>query len=417
MKVVYAKQEFPDSWSFSIFLAGPTPRDQDVPSWRPDALAWLEKHAAEMGLSDMVVFVPEDEEGEFQGSYIDQVEWESKGLNFADVILFWVPRDLEWLPGFTTNVEFGKWCSSAKAVLGHPKDAPKTRYLDWLANDNGMPVPDHTLEDTCKTALEQHPGVDVDTRREGGERYVPLLIWQTPMFQDWYAAHKKCGNRLDEAEVRWVFHMPKLGKVFSWVLWVKVWINAEQRYKENEFVLSRMDIAAALLTHNPIRGRSVRSLTLQEVLGFEVVLVKEFRSPVRTSDGFIHELPGGSSATKSDPKNVVRGEVYEEAGLPLALDRFIPLGSRQVTGTLSSHHAALFLVHLEEHEMDQARNLAAKGTTFGVVDDTERTYVEVKTVEDLLEQDLVDWTTLGMLFKGLWSLPCRRIMPTSMPPN
>ena len=43
MQVVYAKQEFPESWSFAIFLAGPTPRDPEAPSWRPEALAWLER--------------------------------------------------------------------------------------------------------------------------------------------------------------------------------------------------------------------------------------------------------------------------------------------------------------------------------------------------------------------------------------
>jgi hypothetical protein len=400
MQVVYAKQKFPDSWRFSVFLAGPTPRDPDVPSWRPDALAWLEKHAAEMGFSDLVVFVPEDEEGEFKGSYLDQVEWESKGLHFADVILFWVPRDLDWLPGFTTNVEFGKWCSSAKAVLGHPEDAPKTRYLDWLAEENGMPVPDHTLEDICKTALEQHPGVDVDTYREGGERYVPLLIWQTPMFQDWYAAHKKCGNRLDEAEVRWVFHMPKLGKVFSWVLWVKVWVNSEGRYKENEWVFARSDISTIVMYQHPAAG--VSEDLLDGLLDTQVVLVREFRSPVRNDACFVYEVPAGSSPSKDqDCLQVASEEVHEETGMIISKERFVELGSRQMAATLSTHHAHLYAVELTEEEMAQAIALANSGETFGLEEDTERTYVDVRTVREMVHTGLVDWSMLGMIFKAL----------------
>jgi ADP-ribose pyrophosphatase YjhB (NUDIX family) len=404
MKVVYAKQEFPESWSFAVFLAGPTPRDQEVPSWRPDALAWLEKHAAEMGLSDLVVFVPEDESGEFQGSYIDQVEWEAAGLNFADVIMFWVPRDLTWMPGFTTNVEFGKWASSAKVVLGHPEDAPKTRYLDWLAEENGIPVPDHTLEDTCKTVLEQHPGADVNTRREGGERYVPLVVWDTPMFQDWYAAHKACGNRLDEAEVRWVFHMPKLGKVFSWVLWVKVWIKAEDRHKENEWVFARSDISTIVMWHRAGDGvaHEPEEWPLDDLLDTEVVLVREFRSPVRNVACFVYEVPGGSSASKDqDCLQVASEEVHEETGLIIPKDRFVALGSRQVAATLSAHHAHLFAVELTAEEMAQAKALAAAGVTHGIEEDSERTYVDVRTVRELVYTELIDWSMLGMVLKAL----------------
>lgn len=119
MLVVYAKQPFPDRWSTALFLAGPTPRDPSVPSWRPEALAYLERRGF-----DGVVFVPEDASGEHRGDYIDQVEWERDGLRFADRIAFWVPRELTALPAFTTNVEFGRWAASGKAALGFPDGAP-----------------------------------------------------------------------------------------------------------------------------------------------------------------------------------------------------------------------------------------------------------------------------------------------------
>lgn len=38
------------------------------------------------------VFIPEPEDGNWKGNYDDQLEWESTGLNMADVIVFWLPR-------------------------------------------------------------------------------------------------------------------------------------------------------------------------------------------------------------------------------------------------------------------------------------------------------------------------------------
>ncbi len=61
MKVVYARQPFPVSWSSSLFLAGPTPRSHNPgPGWRTSqggALEILER----LGY-DGVVFVPELED-------------------------------------------------------------------------------------------------------------------------------------------------------------------------------------------------------------------------------------------------------------------------------------------------------------------------------------------------------------------
>ncbi|MDB4278092.1 NUDIX hydrolase [Deltaproteobacteria bacterium] len=401
MQVVYANQEFPESWSFAVFLAGPTPRDEEQPSWRPEAIAWLEKFAAEKGLSDIVVFVPEDEHGKWEHSYIDQVEWEQRGLHFADVVMFWVPRDLTWMPGFTTNVEFGYWAQSAKVVLGHPKEAPKTRYLDWMADHHSVPVAD-TLMDTCQQVVELWPGEGTD--RSGGQRYVPLHVWNTQMYQDWYAALVKAGNRLDEAQVRWVFHMPKLGKVFSWVLWVKVWIAKEERYKENEWVFARSDISTIVMYRSAVAGAAHEpgEWPVDELLDTEVILVREFRSPVRNDAGFVYEVPGGSSPSKDqDPLQVASEEVHEETGLIIPKDRFVALGSRQLAATLSAHHAHLFAVELTEEEMVQAKALALAGEAFGLEEDSERTYVEVRTVREMVHTELVDWSMLGMIFKGL----------------
>ncbi len=77
----------------SIFLAGPTPRDEVTVSWRKRAVDLLEELKFEG-----IVYIPEDEV-KYKNSYLDQVEWEKKGLHSASVIVFWIDRELSVLPG------------------------------------------------------------------------------------------------------------------------------------------------------------------------------------------------------------------------------------------------------------------------------------------------------------------------------
>lgn len=396
MHVCYAKQDPPKSWAHAIFLAGPTPRDSETPSWRPEALRLLE----EAGY-DGVVFVPESADGQFKGSYTDQVEWEERGLEMADRIVFWVPRDLRTMPAFTTNVEFGRYVQSGKVILGRPDGAPKTRYLDWLGEKNDVPIFE-TLKATLAEATK-----DKGSLRVAGERWVPLDLWRTPGFQAWYQSLQQSGNRLDEARVRWSFVIP--GKpdsgIFAYSLWAKVWISAEGRWKENEWAFARTDIACVVLWHWPEERMCVRLLPPEErILHTEIVLVKEFRVPARTDDGFIHEVPGGSCEAADDSaKESACREVYEETGLAVSKDRLRYIGSRQAAGTLSSHHVHGYAAELTKAERVQAKKLMATEETFGEEQDSEKTYVEVVTIKDLLRAQNVDWTTVGLVMQALTS--------------
>jgi len=124
-----------------VFLVGPTPRSADVPSWRPEALRELE--AQEF---DGYVLIPETRDGVWKHDYLDQVEWEWEGLNVSQAILAWVPRDLETMPGFTTNVEFGHHVGRG-LFYGRPEGAPKTRYLDHLYRKTTSRKPHDNLKD------------------------------------------------------------------------------------------------------------------------------------------------------------------------------------------------------------------------------------------------------------------------------
>ncbi len=114
----------------SIFLAGPTNRN-GITEWRIEACKYLNDN----GFGG-VVYIPEYDGDTFDNTRIEeQCLWERSALEYADCILFWIPRDLKNdMPAFTTNVEFGTYTQMKpqQIVYGHPLYANKMRYLDWL---------------------------------------------------------------------------------------------------------------------------------------------------------------------------------------------------------------------------------------------------------------------------------------------
>lgn len=135
----------------SVFLAGPTPRDPSVQGWRPEAIRLF----GSMGYTGWL-FVPEPAAGldAWKWDHRTQLEWESRYLEQAGVVLFWIPRSRDEMPGLTTNVEFGMWISRdpRKVVLGAPPDAWRMESLEYYGRIHG--VKRHsTLPDTVAAAM------------------------------------------------------------------------------------------------------------------------------------------------------------------------------------------------------------------------------------------------------------------------
>jgi hypothetical protein len=168
LTVVYAHQEAPPEVERSIFLVGPTPRaNTGGASWRPVMLECLRAAGY-----DGVVYVPEPEDGSWSANYVDQLDWEQRHIFGCDLILAWVPRNLETLPGFTTNVEFGQALTSGRLLYGRPEGSPKCRALDeYWRRQTGLP-PLTTMDQMAAFAasLRRVP------RREA-ERYVAAHLW------------------------------------------------------------------------------------------------------------------------------------------------------------------------------------------------------------------------------------------------
>jgi len=383
MQAIYTGESAPHTLTKSLFLAGPSPRTEQDLNWRPEALKILKK----LGY-DGVVYLPVWKEGLPKGKvdYDSQVNWETEYLKQADVIVFWVPRDLKTAPAFTTNSEFGIYMRSGRCVLGYPKEAEKMKYLDWWAQEEGIPI-ENTLEGALKVAVER---LGKGAERTGAERTIPLLIWQREDFQSWYRNLKEAGNRLDGVDVEWAFRVgKKKERLFLYTLHVNVWIEKEGRAKTNEIVLFRPDISCIVAYR--------KGATLQET---EVVLVREFRSPVSNREGYVYEFPGGSSVKPGgDPLTVASEELHEETGVEIEASRFRTIGERQLAATLCAHKAHVFAVELTEDEMLRFRWAALEA--HGNHEDTEYTYIEIKTVAEILQDNLVDWTNVGILFRTL----------------
>lgn len=149
MNIIYSHEKIPEKIQPSIMLCGPTPRSQEVKSWRPEAVKLLEKQ----GFSGLVL-IPEPRDGIWTKDYIGQIDWENRALKYSTCLLFWIPRNLDTLPGFTTNIEFGMYKDSGKIVLGYPKNTPKMRYLDWHAKNANIHVT-NSLDDVVSKAIEK----------------------------------------------------------------------------------------------------------------------------------------------------------------------------------------------------------------------------------------------------------------------
>jgi 8-oxo-dGTP pyrophosphatase MutT (NUDIX family) len=217
---------------------------------------------------------------------------------------------------------------------------------------------------------------------------VPPEVWRTGSFQRWYRAQRGAGNILQDAQLLWSLHVgDDTAEPFLWVMRVAVLVVAENRVKANEVVISRPDISAVAL-YRP-------APSLDETL---VVLIREFRSPASTPDGFVRELPSGSGS-EPDARAQAVAELAEETGFVVSADRLRSHGSRQCAATLCAHHAHLFSAAITEDELDRLR--ARLGEAHGAGDGEERTWLEITTFGEIRRGRSVDWTTLGMLAQAL----------------
>jgi 8-oxo-dGTP pyrophosphatase MutT (NUDIX family) len=391
MQLVFSDQNFPTLIAKSLFLAGPSPRRTEQLDWRHAAISYLDSIKYN---GHVFIPIPKNkfygENDSPEWTYDNQIHWEETARQLSDLIVFYVDRTIDrnfkdlGMPGFTTNVEFGLDFYSGKIVYGRPTTADKCNYLDTICKNTNKPIFDN-LSKLIDFSVAQ---LGLGSIRENGEIYIPLFIWKTLQFQDWYANLKLAGNRLENAKL---LHHVKFSNqmVFCYLLSVNIWIEKEQRYKSNEFVFSRTDISS-VVAYYPTPS------------DIKIVLVKEFRSPVNNSQGYVYELPGGSSVNENvNPQMNAQHELSEEIGLTIDdFNRFKLVATRQLMATLSSHKAHVYSIKLTLDEIIQLENYQKSNKTFGLQTDTEITSVEVVNLSDIFQYPL-DYSMLGMIYEAI----------------
>lgn len=378
MKIIYARQTFPENFNKSIYLAGPAPRAHNVPSWRSQALKTLETSRY-----DGIVFVSESEHGRRSSDYDQQIEWELEAMRRSDVVVFWVSAEEDAMPEFASSIEYGLTLTSGKAVLGTPAGAFKAGYLEKLAGTFRIPLI-HTLEELINAALKR---LGEGAARSNAECLVPLEIWQSRHFQQWYTAQISAGHSLEDVRsVEWVFRVgPNRSYPLYIALHVAIKVCGEDRIKANEAVIIRPSIVT-VCAYCPGDTRE----------DDRFILIKEYRASVINAQGFVYELPGGASFdSDEDPIAVASDELAEETAIRLPRERFLVIGRRQIAATMVANEAVLLAARLEPEEMEAI--FARQGEMYGVSAQTERTYLHVFTREELMQGSLVDYATLGQL--------------------
>jgi 8-oxo-dGTP pyrophosphatase MutT (NUDIX family) len=390
----------PNRVTRSVFLAGPTPREPHVASWRPLAIDILR----ELGF-DGEILSPEPPTGPVK-SYVGQIEWERRARLMADLVFFWVPRELSQMPGFTTNVEFGEDWPLRKMLYGRPDSAPKNRYLDarWRALFAEEPHSD--LREMLARGLA-HLGAGA--LREGPKAQVPLDVWRTRAFQKWLRNAEASGNALTSFELLRAFaasHSPAPLEtpLFAFLAKAGVWDHREKREQAHEFFLARTDISCvAAFFADPQTG------SLDDP---RVMLTRETRQAANNEQGAIFELPGGSSKDESlDPRAVAAEELHEETGVRADPSRFQWAGERQLAATALTHTASLFAVQLTEEEgrraFEAAQSGAVFGSSIGAGDlSSERVALLCPRLSEAAALP-IDWSTLGMLHAAWAQLRAR----------
>lgn len=361
-----AGQPPPDSWDACILVSafGSDPGASAAP-WQAEVVALLRERWA--GDGRLVVFL-----GEPGGP-----------RDLADVIMFWWPSDVD--PRLVSE-SLMAWGDSHRAVHGTPAGTWLSDQLSRYADRHPNAVA-ATLDDLVDIVLGR---IGTGARRAAGERDVPLDVWRTSSFQRWYSAQAGAGNTLLSARLVWTFSAgPDQGMLVYWALHVSMYVRAEDRVKSNEVVISRPDISAMALYQ--------RGATIDDTV---VVLVREYRSPASTPDGFVHELPGGSGAAESSALDQAIAETAEETGLAIGPHRIRAHGSRPLAATMSAHHAHLFSAEITGEELSRLRASQAKPHGAG---GTERTWPEIITFGELRRQPLADWATLGMIAEAVFA--------------
>ena len=218
--------------------------------------------------------------------------------------------------------------------------------------------------------------INITTSRIGCLCKIPLVIYITDVFKEWYY-NLKCTNHIltDFNVEKCVFVGTKpvynTRYLLFWIAHVNIFISLENRYKYNEIIIGRPDVCSTLLYYQEDGSN---------IYNTKICVIKEMRSPGRTLDGYIYELPGGSNfKPSSNPLDAAIQELEEETGIHTDLyksDNLSYEGFFQLASTVSTHGCHLFSYKLSSDEFNKINSHLMECPNAGKAKETECTYVQ-----------------------------------------
>ena len=158
-RLVISPPDYPAIGGPLVFLAGPI---QSAPDWQAEAARLLGELAPTLHVANPRRQYPP---GTFE--YAAQVDWETHHLRRAaerGVILFWLAREVEPMPGRchaqTSRFELAEWKvrherDGVKLVVGIEDGFSGARYVRHRFGQDCPVVPScESLEETCRRAVE-----------------------------------------------------------------------------------------------------------------------------------------------------------------------------------------------------------------------------------------------------------------------
>lgn len=371
-------QELPDSWHACVLLGDTSPAHAPAAmSWRAEIVSLLRQRWSVDGRLVVLLQEPTPDMTRPAGDRYGSGGWPQRAVDIADAAAYWWPAGTD--PRLM-SATMAAWHDSHRVVCGASPDLTQAARLVDSADRSQLSSATSLPE--MAAAISELIGAGAP--RVGGERDVPLFVWNTESFQRWYTAQTAAGNKLIGARLVWTFCIGDNAPFpLYWALHVRIHVAFEDRVKANEVVLSRPDISVMTLYHP--------GATVDDTI---IVLIREFRGPASTPDGLVHELPGGSGAEDNELDQAI-SEVEEEVGLAIEADRVRAYGSRQIAATVSAHQAYLFAAEITDEELSLLRSL--QSLPHGRASDTEQTWTEITTFREIRRSRLVDWATIGMI--------------------
>lgn len=379
----------------SIYLAGPDVQETDKSkskdnddnaSWKSEAIKILKEEK----FTDSVIFMPHNRKASDNSANTEKsINWEKKWLNAADAVIFWFP-DNDANHDDISDAELNEYFNTWKIFVGSPAEPTendKNMYLKMTIEESGGKW--YTdLRTLIKDALAF---IGEGSTRRGAERKVPINIWNDRTFQKWKDGieNNNLNCEITDYTINHAIVDSVTKELFCWIIKPSIHIGKEKRDKNNEVVIGRLAGSIICVYTKDTKLDDTR-----------FVLVKEFRSAVKNKDGYVLELPSGALHEGESIIESSLSELQEETGVVLQDKDFKKVGDRQFAPTLIANTSFVYKIGITSSEMD-AIEKEVKDKTFGIQEETEITYVCIKTWKQILSEKQVDWSTLGILTQAM----------------